>query len=447
MAASQSLAERPHRTLLALSIPVLGSLIAEPLTSLVDTAFVARLGVESLAALGVGTMLLSALFWAFSFLGVATQTRVASIHGDALSGPADRRCARLCLAAVTLALALGASVALAGAIFAPVAARAMGAEGEVAALATEYLRYRLLGAPAMLASFAVFGALRGVQDMHTPLWIAGGMNALNLVLDPLLIFGAAGAPALGVAGAALASSLSQWAGAVWAGVAATRRLGYPDAFDWHHARGLLAAGADLVVRAGALNAFLGFATRQATRIGAEAGAVHQVVRSAWFFNALFLDAFAIVGQSLVASHAGSGDRGAARRVARTVCQWSVGVGGALGLAMLAAEPWVRRLYLPVSAAALFATPWRIAAWSQPVSGLAFGTDGIHFGSGDFRYLRNAVLAALLLAGAALALIDLESSQALPFVWLATLLWAAARAVAGFLRVWPGIGAAPLGEGG
>ena len=60
MAPEHPVHQRPHRTLLALGLPVLGSLVAEPLTGLVDTAFVARLGAAPLAALGVGTIVLSA---------------------------------------------------------------------------------------------------------------------------------------------------------------------------------------------------------------------------------------------------------------------------------------------------------------------------------------------------------------------------------------------------
>jgi Na+-driven multidrug efflux pump len=71
----------PHKTLLSMSLPVLLSLVAEPLTGLVDTAFVARLGSESLAALGVGTVTLSGIFWVFNFLGIGTQTEVAQAHG------------------------------------------------------------------------------------------------------------------------------------------------------------------------------------------------------------------------------------------------------------------------------------------------------------------------------------------------------------------------------
>ena len=61
--------------------------------------------------------------------------------------------------------------------------------------------------------------------MRTPLWIALGINITNVVLDYCLIFGWATFPALGVAGAAIASSLSQWLGAVWMLWEIHRRLG------------------------------------------------------------------------------------------------------------------------------------------------------------------------------------------------------------------------------
>ena len=58
----------PHRTFFSLSVPVLVSLVAEPLTGLADTAFISRLGAAPLAALGVGTIVLSSVFWIFNFL-------------------------------------------------------------------------------------------------------------------------------------------------------------------------------------------------------------------------------------------------------------------------------------------------------------------------------------------------------------------------------------------
>ena len=101
----------PHRTLLGLSAPLLLSLIAEPLTGLADTAFVARLGAAQLAGLGAGAAVLSSLFWVFNFLGIGTQSEVA--RGE---GSGDHERAGLANAqALLLSVLLGLAAAIAGA--------------------------------------------------------------------------------------------------------------------------------------------------------------------------------------------------------------------------------------------------------------------------------------------------------------------------------------------
>ena len=441
---SDSFRNNPHGTLLALAVPVLGSLIAEPLTGMVDTGFVARLGSEPLAALGVGALTMSTLFWIFGFLGIAVQTETGTLWGRrGRDANAVEEAARWSAAVIVLAAGIGAVLIVIGRLAIPAGVRVMGAEGRVAELAVEYTRLRLFGAPAVLMTFAAFGSLRGIQQMRAPLRIAGSVNALNVVLDYLLIFGCGPVQAMGVGGAALASSISQWIGALWAVSAVLRELGKPTALDWSRMPRLFADGWDLFLRAALLNAFLLLMTRAATRIGAEAGAVHQVIRSVWTFTALFLDAFALAGQSLVAYFMGSGDISQARRTAQVVCLWSFGAGAAIGAAMLAAQPLMAWAYVPGEALALFAVPWWICALSQPLNGLSFGTDGIHWGAGDFRYLRNAVFVAGAAGAAALMFVNIASPQALNRVWLAAAAWIAARAALGLLRVWPGIGAAPL----
>ena len=200
----------PHQTLVKLSVPVLFSLIAEPLTGLADTAFVARLGAVPLAGLGVGAAVLSSVFWVFNFLGIGTQTQVA--HSE---GVGDRKRAGLANAqALLLSGFIGATVALLGFTVLDPIIRWMGASGDLAAPAKEYISVRLLGSPAVLITVAAFGTLRGLQDMRTPLWIAAGLNAFNIILDPILIFGIGPVPPFGVVGAAAASVISQWLGAL-----------------------------------------------------------------------------------------------------------------------------------------------------------------------------------------------------------------------------------------
>ena len=226
--------------------------------------------------------------------------------------------------------------------------------------------------------------------------------------------------------------------------AAFYRLGRPDALDWHYARNLFRAGTSLVIRAASLNAFLLLGTRKATLIGAGAGAVHQVVRSVWFFSAFFLDAFAILAQSLVAHFLGRAEIGHARRVALYTLRWSFGCGVAIGVTMILTTSVVRTIWIPLEASALFASPWIIAAACQPISGLTFGTDGVHFGSGDYRFLRNVVITALTLGGSIVIWTDPGRPFALDAVWWAFGAWTSVRALAGVLRIWPGSRSAPLG---
>ena len=429
----------PHRTLIGLSLPVLLSLTAEPLTGLVDTAFVARLGAEALAALGVGTMVLSSIFWIFNFLGIGTQTEV----GQALGRQTPERAAQMTGLALVLATGFGVlAIVLGWPLTSPMAV-GMGASGAMLDGAVTYIRIRWFGAPAVLVTLVAFGALRGVQDMKTPLWIAVAVNALNILLDAILIFGYGPFPALGIAGAAWASVVSQWLGAGWALWAVYRRLGKPGALPLREMVKLLVVGGDLFVRTGFLTLFLILTTRAATRIGVEAGAAHQAIRQVWVFTALFLDAFAITAQSLVAYFMGAQDLKHARQVARVACQWSLGAGVALGVVMWIGKDAVAALLVPPEAWVVFGPAWLVAALVQPINALPFATDGIHWGTGDFRYLRNVVVLATIIGAIGIYLVDETAPQALTWVWIVTAVWIAVRALFGVLRIWPGIGNGPL----
>jgi MATE family multidrug resistance protein len=430
---------RPHRTLLALSFPVLISLIAEPLTGLADTAFIAQLGTVPLAGLGIGTAVLSGIFWAFNFLGIGTQTAVA--HADG-TGARERGCDD-----AGLAMALGGIIgcALALIVYAALdlALVFMSDDAEIRDAAGIYLAIRLLGGPAILISMAAFGALRGLQDMRTPLAIALAQNALNIALDALLIFGLGPIPALGIAGAAWASVVSQWLAAVWAVEAVRRSLGLPQRIHWRGARNLLLVGRDLFVRTGSLILFIALTTRAATLLGADEGAVHQVVRQFWILSALLLDAFGAAAQSLIGFFLGAGQLRQARRVATIACIWGAGSGIALTLVMLAASSGVAAGFLPPEVHALFGAAWVVFALAQPANALAFVTDGIHWGTSDYRFLRNAMIASTAAGLIALYGIDPSGPHALTVIWLITAGWIAIRTLFGMARIWPGFGASPL----
>ena len=96
------------------------------------------------------------------------------------------------------------------------------------------------------------------------------------------------------------------------------------------------------------------------------------------------------------------------------------------------------MLVPDSARSVFPAAWTLLALAQPLNALSFVTDGIHWGARDYRYLRNAMLAATG-TGAVL----LTYSDSLTAVWAVTAVWIGIRAAFGVARIWPGIGRAPL----
>ena len=429
----------PHRTLISMSLPVLLSLVAEPLTGLADTVFVAQLGAESLAAIGAGTVAISSIFWAFNFLGIGTQTEVAQAYGR----QEVERASEIGGLAAALSIAIGVLLTGAGLLLVPYVSTIMGAEGAVHDFSSQYIRIRLFGSPAVLVSLAAFGILRGLQDMRTPFRVAVSINILNIILDPLLIYGYGPFPRLGIFGAGLASTISQWIGAFLAVDVVLRRLGIPARIRLADVEKLFKVWSDLFIRTCLMTAFYIYSTRAPTRIGPDAGAAHQAIRQVWVFTALFLDAYAITGQSLIGFFMGPGRLEQARRVARLVYAWSAATGVILSAAMWLGQNLVVRLLLPPSAGGIFFSAWLMAVVFQPINALAFASDGIHWGTGDFRFLRNVMIAATTFGGIAIYLLDETVSGALMWIWLITGCWITIRAGFGVLRIWPGIGKSPL----
>ncbi|MGH2701450.1 MAG: MATE family efflux transporter, partial [Actinomycetota bacterium] len=185
------------RTILALALPALAALAADPLYSLTDTAFVGNLGAEELGAVAVGSAAFTASFWLFSFLAYGVTPRVARFVGAGDEVGA----ARIGVQALLMAVSIGVCVTLVGVLFAGPVVRLLGAGPGFEQMAESYLRIRVLSASAVLIAQVGHGWLRGEQDTRIPMFIAVGGAAINVVLDYVLIYPAG----MGVQGAAWAT--------------------------------------------------------------------------------------------------------------------------------------------------------------------------------------------------------------------------------------------------
>lgn len=363
------------KEILGLAIPALGSLAIDPLLTLADTAFVARLGTIELAALGVDTAILGFAFFAFNFLAYVVTPLVARALGRGQPEEAKRWVGD----ALLLAVALGLLVALVLEVAAPWFVDLMGATPDVADPAVSYLRIRALATPAVLVVTAGHGAFRGHKDTRTPLKVALGVNLLNLVLDPLLIFGLG----WGLEGAAVSTVFAQYVGAIWflrlitVRNMASRPRGLAESLPSLTALGR--NGLLLSARTGLLLIALTIAASVATRLGPAEIAAYQLVSQVFLLSALLADSFAIAAQAMVGESAARGDPEALDSLNRRLIGWGVVAGlilmvmvgvGRYGLQWLASDAIVGDL--AVNAAG-------VVALSEPIAAVLFVADGIFLG--------------------------------------------------------------------
>ncbi len=377
------------RRILDLAIPALGSLAIDPLVSLVDTMFVGRLGAVPLAALGINAAIFSLSFIVFNFLAYGTTPRVSRALGQGDRAGAGRSV----VVALTLAVLAGLVATTGLLAFSKPILLVMGAGGEMYEPALAYLRIRAFAGPAVLLITASHGAFRGFLDTRTPLWVALGMNLVNLVLDPLFIF----VLGWGIAGAAWATVIAQWSAALVFVVLLLKvhREKFGIELKLPALREIvpfLQIGGHLLIRTGALVGTMTLATAVAARVGVTAVAAHQIAVQLWGFLALVVDALAVAGQTLVAHHLGAREEDRARAVGVRLLQWGVGLGLVLGAVFFVLGPLLPRMFTD-DATTIQAVMgiFVLVAIMQPLNGLVFVWDGIYMGAGAFRYLAIAMV--------------------------------------------------------
>jgi putative MATE family efflux protein len=373
---------------------------------LVDTAIVGHLGTPQLASLAVAATVLGTGFAVFNFLTYGTTAQVARLHGAGRPEAA----ARLGAQAQWLSLLIGAVLLVALAALARPLAELMGARGEVADGATTYLRISALGAPAFMLASAGQGYLRGIGDLRTPLVILVVAHALNVVLELLFVYGFG----WGLAGSAWGTVIAQL-GMGGAFLAVQLRAGWERPV-LARMRSLMRIGTEIAVRTAALLGSFLVASAVLARVGAPSLAAHQIAFQLFIFLALVLDAVAIAAQIIVGRTLGAGDAGAARAAAGRMIVWSVALGSAFGLVLLALGDVIPRAFTsdPVVIERAHEIWWLFAAL-MPANGAVFALDGILIGAGDTRFLMWGMLTAAAVY-IPVALLALDQGWGIVGVW-------------------------------
>jgi len=199
------------RAIVLLSVPTILEMSMESLFGIVDVFWVASLGPDAVAAVGLTEGLLTLIFAAAMGLCMGTTAMVARRIGE--KDPAGAAVAAV--QSILLGLLISLPIGLGGALFAPQLFRLMGASPEVVATGSSFGAIMLGGNATIFLLFLVNAIFRGAGDAVSAmraLWIG---NAINLLLDPCLIFGLGPFPEMGVTGNAIATNIGRGIGVLY----------------------------------------------------------------------------------------------------------------------------------------------------------------------------------------------------------------------------------------
>jgi len=400
------------REVARLATPIVISQLSQTAMHVVDSVFVGRLGAAQLGALGFGAIWLWTVASIFSGTATAVQTFVSQAHG---SGD-ERACGRwawqgLWAVVPAAAVAFFAFAALAERLWSLV-----GTSPEIRDFALAYARLRPIGLAGQCAWIVLASFFRGLGDTRTPLAATLVANATNAVLAWGLVLGHLGLPAWGIAGAAAATTLSEWIG-VGILFAAFLRRGVRERHGTLPVRPERLA-IRRFLRTGApiggqwlldMSAFAIFTTLVA-RMGNASMAATQAMLSLLSMSYMQAIGIGLAGTTLVGRYKGAGDLAAALRSYRSAMRLALGLAIAIAALFLLAPGALMGLYTSDPAVLRLGPPLlALAAAFQLFDAVQIVAGGALRGAGDTRW---PFLAQTLLAWA----------LRLPLVWLFAFAW-------------------------
>ena len=198
------------RGLITISLPIIASNLLQSVLEVVDLYFVGRLGANAIAGVAMSTTIIFVL--ATFVIGLVTATTAfISRHYGAREHDAVGLIVQHSL---FIGLIFSLAISVFGLFFSKDLLILLGANEIVATLGSAYLSVLFLGIFTMIELWVVISSFQACGNSLTPMILMVGVNIINIVLNPLLIFGLAGIPAFGIAGSALATILSRGAGLV-----------------------------------------------------------------------------------------------------------------------------------------------------------------------------------------------------------------------------------------
>ncbi|KAH0987480.1 hypothetical protein GBA52_014657 [Prunus armeniaca] len=432
----------------SIALPAALALTADPIASLVDTAFIGQIGPVELAAVGVSIALFNqaSRIAIFPLVSVTTSF-VAEEDAIGTASPEENQNDYLetgpSINGETRQLIpergtdqnaykpVGASFEIVTTNhqkrYIPSASSAM--DSPMLKPAQQYLILRSFGAPAVLLSLAMQGVFRGFKDTKTPLYATVAGDVTNIILDPIFMF----VFRLGVNGAAISHVISQYLICVillWRLTAQVDLL--PPSIKHLQFSPFFTPGFLLLMRVIAVTFCVTLAASLAARQGPTPMAAFQVCLQVWLATSLLADGLAVAGQAILASAFAKKDYDKATATASRVLQLGLVLGLMLAVILGVGLQYGARLFTKdVDVLHLISIGIPFVAATQPINALAFVFDGVNFGASDFAYSAFSMVMVAIVS--IFVLFILSYTNGFIGIWVALTIYMSLRAFAGFWR--------------
>ena len=310
-----------HKRILAISIPIILSNVTIPLLGVVDTAVIGQLGkVAPIGAVGIGALIISAIYWIFGFLRMGTTGLTAQAVGKKDNQEIVALLSRTLLIGITAGLML---ILLNDFIFWG-SFKVSPASEEVENLAYSYMKIRIYSAPAAISIFGILGWLIAQERTRMVLLLQLWMNGSNILLDFLFVIGFN----WGVEGVALATVIAE-VSSFFLGIFICRSAFIGSAWRSFHLvlnkakiSKMAVVNFDILIRSMFLQAAFILFMFLSSDINDEILAINQILLQFLSISAYALDGFAFSAEALIGQAFGAKSVKSLRKVSIFATFWA-----------------------------------------------------------------------------------------------------------------------------
>ena len=393
-----------HKRVLGVAVPIVLANATIPILGAVDTAVVGQLGLAvPIGAVGIGAIIITAIYWLFGFLRMGTTGLTAQAIG---SGDKSETSALL-VRGIVIGLVAGLILIITQVPLFLGALQLSPASIEVEGLAQKYLEIRVYSAPAAIALFGITGWLIAKEKTREVLLLQLALNGINIVLDLVFVLKLG----WGVEGVAIATLIAEWSGLIF-GLWLAREgfnngywKNWVQIFDRARLVQMAKVNSDIMIRSILLEIafvsflFLGSSFDDATL------AANQVLIQFLNITAYALDGFAFAAEALVGQALGAKNRQLFRKSVVMTSQWGVGSVILMALAFFVFGNSIINVMTTAEDVRVVSyeyLPWMVIA---PMAGVAaWMLDGIFIGATRTADMRNMMFVSFCIYLIALALL-------------------------------------------